>query len=93
MDIKLFDLCGIIKYSSNCKRLVIKHCKIDASEVLDSGKDIPDKIRELSFYNFSYPQRSNRKKKKHELVYILQSLKTNLAVFIHSILGWILDVV
>ena len=77
MDITLSDLYGIIKYSSNCKRLVIKYCKIEASEVLDSGKDIPDKIMELSFYNFSYPQRSNWKKKWHKLVNILQAIKNS----------------
>ena len=77
MDITLSDLYGIIKYSSNCKRLVIRYCKINASEALDSGKDIPYQIKELSFYNSSYPQRLNWKKKKHKLVYILQAIKNS----------------
>ena len=77
MDITLSDLYGIIKYSSNCIRLVIRYCKINASEALDSGKDIPYQIKELSFYNSSYPQRLNWKKKKHKLVYILQAIKNS----------------
>ena len=77
MDITLSDLYGIIKYSSNCKRLVIRYCKIDTSEALDSGKYMPYQTKELSFYNSSYPQRSNWKKKKHELVNILQAIKNS----------------
>ena len=65
------------KISSNCKRFVIRYCKIDASKALDSGKDIPYQINELSFYNFSYPQRSNWKNKKHKLVNILQAIKNS----------------
>ena len=75
MNITLSDLCGITKYSSNCKRFVIRYCKIDASKALDSSKDISYQIKELSFYNSSYPQRSNWKKKKHKLVNILQAIK------------------